>query len=257
VRFVEQVGVLILTYNEGPNIERTLSKLGWAQRILIIDSGSTDETIEIAGRHPQVEVIHRPFDDHASQWNFGLSRIGTDWVLSLDADYELSDALVAELRTLVPAEQVAGFQARFVYRVHGRVLRASLYPPRIVLYRKGQARYRNEGHTQRLITDGPVRWLAGPIFHDDRKPLSRWLVSQMQYARLEADHLLTSQPSSLRWTDRVRVMSGPAPMLVFFYTLLVKGCIFDGWPGWLYVLQRTLAELMIAIEVVDRRLRVR
>jgi glycosyltransferase involved in cell wall biosynthesis len=257
VSLVDQVGVLILTYNEGPNIERTLSKLGWAKRILIIDSGSTDETIKIASRHPRVEVINRPFDDHATQWNFGLSWIGTDWVLSLDADYELSDALVAELRTLVPAEQVAGFQARFVYRVHGRVLRASLYPPRIVLYRKGQARYRNEGHTQRIITDGPVRWLAGPIFHDDRKPLSRWLVSQMQYACAEADHLLASNPNSLRWTDRVRAMSGPAPMLVFFYTLLVKGCIFDGWPGWLYVLQRTLAELIIAIEIVERRLGVR
>lgn len=257
MNFLEQVGVLILTYNEGPNIERTLSKLGWAKRILIIDSGSTDETIKIVSRHSQVEVINRPFDDFARQCNFGLSRIGTDWVLSLDADYELSDALVAELGTLVPAEQVVGFQARFVYCVHGRALRASLYPPRIVLYRKDQARYRMEGHGHRVIVDGPVRWLAGPIFHDDRKPLSRWLVSQMQYARAEADHLLASQPSRLRWTDRIRAMSGPAPMLVFFYTLLVKGCIFDGWPGWLYVLQRTLAELMIAIEIVGRRVGVR
>jgi hypothetical protein len=50
-------------------------------------------------------------------------------------------------------------------------------------------------------------------------------------------------------------MGWPAPILVFFYTLLFKGCLFDGWAGWYYVLQRTLAEIMIALEVVERRLR--
>ena len=50
-------------------------------------------------------------------------------------------------------------------------------------------------------------------------------------------------------------MAWPSPILVFLYTLLAKGCILDGWPGWFYVLQRTLAETMIAIELVDRRLR--
>jgi hypothetical protein len=52
-------------------------------------------------------------------------------------------------------------------------------------------------------------------------------------------------------------MGWPAPILVFFYTLLWKRCVLDGWPGWLYVLQRTFAETIISIEVVDRRLRAR
>ena len=115
---------------------------------------------------------------------------------------------------------------------------------------------RNEGHGHRVTIDGPVRWLAGPIIHDDRKPLSRWFLSQKQYAGIEADHLLASPASSLHRADRVRLMAWPAPILVFFYALLVKGCILDGWAGWLYVLQRTLAELMIAIEIVNRRLAV-
>jgi acetyl-CoA C-acetyltransferase len=81
------------------------------------------------------------------------------------------------------------------------------------------------------------------------------LASQQKYAKLEADHLLAAPRAVLRRTDHIRLMGWPAPLLVFFYTLIAKRCILDGWPGWLYVLQRMLAETMIAVEVVDRRLR--
>ena len=252
--FVEQVGVLILTYNEGPNIERTLSKLGWAKRILIIDSGSTDETIKIAGRHPQVEVIHRPFDDFARQCNFGLSRIATDWVLSLDADYELSDALVGELKVLTPPRDIGGYQAHFIYRIHGRSLRGTLYPPRVVLYRKEGANYRNEGHSHRVMIGARVLPLTGAVYHDDRKSLARWFVSQQRYAKIEAEHLLSAESVELSRIDRMRLLAGPAPFAALFYTLIVKRCLLDGWVGWFYALQRMLAETMIALEITNRRL---
>jgi glycosyltransferase involved in cell wall biosynthesis len=254
VSFVEQVGVLILTYNEEPNIERTLSKLGWAKRILIIDSGSTDKTIKIAGRHPQVEVIHRPFDDFARQCNFGLSRIGTDWVLSLDADYELSDAVVSELKVLTPPRDISGYRARFIYRIHGRSLRGTLYPPRVVLYRKDGASYRNEGHSHRVTIGRRVLPLAGPIYHDDRKSLARWFISQQRYAKIEAQHLLSADSAGLSRIDRLRLLAGPAPFAALFYTLIIKRCLLDGWVGWFYALQRMLAEIMIALEITNRRL---
>lgn len=249
-----QVGVLILTYNEGPNIERALSKLEWARRILIIDSGSTDETTEIARRHPQVEVINRPFNDFASQCNFGLSRIATHWVLSLDADYELSDALVAELCGLTPAPDIGGYRAGFIYRIYGRPLRGTLYPPRIVLYRREGATYRNEGHSHQVTVEGRVLPLTGRIYHDDRKSLARWFISQQCYAQIEAEHLLSAETAKLTRTDRMRLLAGPAPFVALFYTLIIKRCLLDGWVGWFYALQRMLAEIMIALEITDRRL---
>jgi glycosyltransferase involved in cell wall biosynthesis len=249
-----QITPLIITYNEALNIRRTLDKLVWAHRIVVIDSGSTDGTVEIMRCYPQVEVIRHPFADFASQCNYGLTQIATPWVLSLDADYALSDALVNELELLRPAENTAGYRARFVYRMHGRPLRATLYPPRTVLYRKGKAVYRNEGHGHRVVVEGEVLPLDGVIFHDDRKPLARWLKSQQRYARVEADYLLGLRPPLTR-ADRIRLMAWPAPIAVFFYTLLVKGCVFDGWPGWYYVLQRAFAEILIALEIIDRRLR--
>jgi glycosyltransferase involved in cell wall biosynthesis len=252
---LEQITPLIITWNEAANIGRTLDKLLWARRIVVIDSGSTDETIDILGRYPQVEVIQHPFTDAASQCNFGLSRIDSTWVLSLDADYELSDELVRELELLAPTDHVSGFQTRFVYRVHGRALRGTLYPPRTVLYRRERARYRNAGHAQRVVIDGNVLPLREVIFHDDRKPLARWFATQRRYAEQEAEYLLRASRDTLRRTDKIRLMAWPAPIAVFLYSLIVKGCILDGWPGWYYMLQRVVAEMMIALEIIEQRLR--
>jgi glycosyltransferase involved in cell wall biosynthesis len=255
VNVLDQVTPLILTLNEAPNIARTLDKLNWAQRIVVIDSGSTDETLEILRSYPRVQVIQHPFTDFASQCNYGLTRIADPWVLSLDADYELTDELVKELEALAPSAEVAGYRASFIYRIHGRALRGTLYPARTVLYRKDRASYRNEGHGHRVSVDGRVAPLNGCIYHDDRKPLARWFSSQCRYARDEVDHLLGPRRGPLTSSDRIRMMGWPAPIGVLFYTLFAKGCLLDGWPGWYYVLQRVVAEAMIALEIIDRRLR--
>ena len=252
---LDQITPLIITFNEAPNIRRTLDKLAWARRIVIVDSSSTDETVAIAKSFPQVEVIAHPFSDFASQCNFGLAQVTTPWALSLDADYELSDALVQELRSLASPVDVAGYRARFVYRIHGHPLRGSLYPPRTVLYRKDPAKYYNEGHGHRVTVDGRIADLAGVIFHDDRKPLARWFASQQRYAREEADYLLGAPAGTLSRADRLRRRGWPMPLGILFYALIVKGCLFDGWPGWYYALQRLVAESLIALELLERRLR--
>src|SRR4029079_8546941 len=91
---------LILTYNEAPNIGRTLERLSWARDIVVVDSFSDDETLDIARSFSNVRVYQRRFDGHEQQWNFGLQETGieTDWVLALDADYVLTDELVNELQ---------------------------------------------------------------------------------------------------------------------------------------------------------------
>jgi glycosyltransferase involved in cell wall biosynthesis len=245
---------ILITFNEAPNIARTLNKLGWARRIVVVDSGSSDGTLEILARYPQVALFTRAFDNFADQCNFGLAQVHTEWALSLDADYELSDRLVQELSGLGEEEGVAGYRVSFVYRIHGRPLRGTLYPPRVVLYRVKNAHYVNEGHGHKVLISGDVRALSGVIYHDDRKPLSRWFASQQGYARLEADYLLKADQGAMSAPDRLRRMAWPAPIVVFLYVLVIKGCLLDGWPGWFYALQRVLAECMIALELIERRL---
>jgi hypothetical protein len=178
-------------------------------------------------------------------------------VLSLDADYELSNELVRELEELAPLHDTVGYRVRFVYRIFGKPLRASLYPPRVVLYQKAHAFYRNEGHSHRVMVNGNVCELRGVIYHDDRKPLSRWLSSQKRYATEEARYLIQSHHGPLTRIDRIRLMGWPAPLAAFCYTLFVKRCILDGWAGWYYVLQRVIVEMLVALEIVDRRLRLK
>jgi glycosyltransferase involved in cell wall biosynthesis len=252
--FVDDITPLLITYDEIQNIGRTLAKLGWARRIVVVDSGSTDGTLDFLAKDRRIEVHHRPFDGFAEQCNFGLSHIRTPWVLSLDADYELSDELIAELGRLQPASQQAGFSVDFIYRIYGRPLRATLYPARAVLYRVGDAHYENEGHGHRIRIAGSVSALKGIIYHDDRKPLARWLQSQLRYAAREAAHLLEAPRDALSRADRIRLMGWPAPLLVFFYVLIAKGALLDGPAGWFYAFQRLLAEVLLALELLDRRL---
>jgi len=253
--FTSQITTLLLTFNEAPNLRRTLEQLAWAKEIVIVDSFSTDETVAIARGFPRVRVVHRQFDSFAGQCNFGLAQVSTDWVLSLDADYVLSSELVAEIGSLSDSKALSGYQARFRYCVYGRPLRGSLYPPRTVLYRKDRAVYQDEGHGHRVKINGPVQMLAGCIEHDDRKPLERWFGEQIKYAGLEARHLLEGDPADLKTADQIRQKILLAPPLVFFYTLIGKGLILDGWPGWFYVFQRTFAEILLSLRLMEEKLK--
>lgn len=245
---------LVLTYNEQENIGRTLSALRWASEIIVVDSFSTDRTLEIIQTgHPNVRVVQRRFDTHTNQWNFGLDQVQTPWVLSLDADYEVSLELIKEIEQLQPVDGIAGYQARFQYRVFGHLLRATVYPPRVVLFRKECARYHDDGHTQLLHLDGSALSLSGRIFHDDRKPLSRWLLSQDKYMLIEAPHLLATSSAALTRPDKLRRGGVLAPVFMFLYLLFACGLILDGWPGWYYVFQRTLAEMLLALRIITER----
>lgn len=238
---------MLLSWNEEANLARTLDRLAWACRVLLIDSGSTDATLSIAASHPQVEVVQRPFDSFAAQCNFGLKQIRTPWVLSLDADYVLSEAFLLALSRFDPSSVEAGYVVPLRYCIGGKPLRGSLLPARISLYRRQAAHYRNDGHAHRVRIDGPIaRWPA-PILHDDRKPLSRWLASQERYLRLEAAKLRATPIGQLSRIDRLRRRTWIAPLLVLPYCLLLKQGLLDGWRGWFYAFQRLYAEVLLRL----------
>lgn len=252
---LEQITPLILTYNEAPNIGRTLERLTWARDVVVVDSFSNDDTIEIASSFPQVRIFQRAFDCHRNQWEFGLRETGiqTPWVFALDADYVLTSDTVAELKNLQPDAATAGYRAKFTYCINGKELHSGIYPPVTVLYRREAAAYVQDGHTQRVVLDGQVEELRSPLLHDDRKPLQHWLNSQARYAELEAAKLLTTSREALNLKDRLRLCFAIAPLAALFYCLIVRGGIFDGWRGFYYAFQRSLAELMLSLYLLDSR----
>jgi glycosyltransferase involved in cell wall biosynthesis len=243
---LDRITPLILTYNEVPNIARVLQGLSWAREIVVVDSFSDDETVRIASSFPNVRVVQRAFDNHRNQWEFGLKETGisTPWVLALDADYVVTDELIAELRTLEP--NCDGYRAKFIYCINGKRLRSGIYPPVTVLYRREAATYVQDGHTQRVAIDGEINELREPLLHDDRKPFRRWFSSQSKYTELEAQKLLTTDPHELQFRDRLRRWRFIVPPAMLFYCLVVRGGILDGPAGFYYAFQRAMAELMLS-----------
>lgn len=250
---LDQITPLILTYNESPNIGRALASLSWAKEIVVIDSFSDDDTIEIASSFPRVRVVQRAFDSHQKQWEFGLKETGitTPWVLALDADYVVSDALVDELKNLQPRPETTGYRANFVYCINGKKLNSGIYPPVTVLYRREAASYVQDGHTQRVALEGSIEQLHSPMFHDDRKSLKRWFNSQTRYTELEAQKLRAADPAELGFADRLRRWRFLMPPAMLVYCLIVRGGIFDGWAGFYYAFQRSLAESMLSLHLIE------
>lgn len=246
--FLDRVEVLILTWNEEANLARTLDALKSFPRITVLDSGSTDATLEIAARYPNVRARSRPFDNHAAQWSYGLAGCGiaAPWVMALDADYVLPPSMVEEIAGLEPPASVHGYRARFVYCIDGKPLSNSLYPPVAILYRRDSAAYVQDGHTQRVVVQGEIRTLEGKVLHDDRKPFSAWLGSQHRYARLECELLLSSRWAELGLRDRLRRMILITPWLVPLYCLTVGRGLLDGRRGLFYALQRGIAEAILS-----------
>jgi hypothetical protein len=253
-----RLSALLITFNEIANIDRTLDGLDWVPEVVVIDSGSSDGTLEVLASHPHVRVIQRRFDSFAEQCNFGLDQISSDWVLSLDADYGVPTALATAMPGLIARadrEGLAGYSLPFRYCIDGQPLRGSLLPPRTCLYRTRSGRYRNEGHGHRVVLNGPVAPLTLAILHDDRKPLARWLASQHRYLTIEAANLLDTPATQLSPVDRLRRHTPLAPLAALVVCLLLRGGLLDGAAGLTYALQRSYAELLLLLLLRDEKVR--
>lgn len=252
---IDAVTPLVITFNEAPNIARTLDRLRWAKRVVVVDSGSTDGTVDIVGRYSMADLVRHPFESFAAQCNFGLSLVTTEWCLR-------SMPTTSSARRWW--RRCAGWPTRRASTAiapRSATVSTAEAAPRVALSAAGRPPS-DEGSGVRGPRARPCGGsrrrggnLRGTIDHDDRKPLSVWYASQQRYARAEATHILAAANGTLSRADRIRRNAVVAPFLVLFYVLFAKGCILDGRAGWLYALQRMLAEILLAIELTDRRLK--
>jgi glycosyltransferase involved in cell wall biosynthesis len=251
---LKQITPVLLTYNEKLNIHQTMARLYWAQDIVVVDSGSTDDTVRILKEFPQVRIFQRPFDTHGQQWHYATNETGisTQWILRLDADYHLSDALISELSGLDANEPVDAYQISFDYAVFSRKLSASLYPPNTILLRRGRFTVWENGHTESWRVEGLVRKLTSKVVHDDWKTLDRWMASQLRYSRLELNAVSKRHGGLEDW---LRKHPPLMPIAVFLYCLFVKGLILDGKAGLFYTIQRTMAEAIVSLMLLEDALR--
>jgi len=253
---LEHLTPVLLTYNEMENIGRTLSRLAWAKDIVVVDSGSTDETLAILARFSQVRVFNRAFDSHGSQWHYAVHQtaIRTPWILRLDADYQVTDDLLQELRQLDSNAPVDAYRIAFDYAIFSRKLISSLYPPNAILLRRGRFSVRDNGHTEVWTVDGPVRNLEARVIHDDWKLTEQWLTAQGRYMRRELQKLRLEGAGLSSW---LRQRPPLMPIAIFLHCLFVKGLFLSGRAGLFYALQRLVAESTLSLMVLEEKLRER
>lgn len=251
---LDDITPVVLTHNEEQNIGRTLSRLRWAKDIVVVDSGSTDETLPILAACPNVRIFNRPFDTHAKQWSFAVqeTQIATDWILRLDADYQVSDTLVSELAQLDPNAPVSAYRIRFEYAIFSQKLLSSLYPAKPILLRKDKFNVRDWGHSEVWDVKGAIATLRGRVLHDDWKPTGQWVIGQIRYMQRELERLRVDRAGLVCW---LRLRPPLMPIVAFIYCLFGKGLIVNGRAGLLYALQRMVAEAILSLMVLESKLR--
>src|SRR3954470_23553369 len=186
------VSVVVLTYNEEPNLADCLRSCAWSDDVHVVDSGSTDRTCEIA-RAMGARVHVHPFTSFGEQRNWAIDHVPHrhDWVFHLDADERFTPELVAEIRrVLARAPREAGFYVPHKMMFMGRWLRRAeggypIYQMR--LFHRGRMRFRDYGHGQRENTAGRGGLLRKPYLHYNfSKGLEDWIDKHNRYSTLEA-----------------------------------------------------------------------
>ncbi|MBI2835269.1 MAG: glycosyltransferase [Acidobacteria bacterium] len=250
---LQRVTPVVLTANEEANVGRTLEALQWARRVVVVDSGSTDATERIARGFANVSWFSRSFDRHERQWRFGVHETGidSDYVLALDADHQVPPAFLAELNDQFLPGGFDGGVAGFDYAMEGRNLGGSLYPPRVVIAKRAALGITQPGHTQQFSIGGSTYRFRARLVHDDRKPLERFVQSQIRYSKLEADRIL--QGRSRGWVDRLRRAGLMPPIAAALAYLRARGP-FGGAGAVRYACERATFECLLAMRLIASEL---
>ena len=248
------VDVLIQTYNEELNLPHTLaSVMPWANRVFVVDSGSTDRTVELA-EAAGATVVHHAWEGYAAQKNWAIDHLpfASPWVLIVDADEAVTAALRDEIVEVVNRDPEgvpeSGFYLNRVLIFGGREIRHCGYFPswNLRLFKRGRARYEQRLVHEHMIVDGPTGHLKHLLRHDDRRGLEHYYAKHNRYSTLEArenyenrepwrgvGQLFRNRTHRRRFLKSRVLPALPVPwVLRLVYMYVLKGGFLDGPAGW-------------------------
>lgn len=260
--------ILILTFNEAVNIKQCLDSVNWADDVVVLDSFSTDNTVDIAKRK-NARIYRHKFEDFGSQRNYALEQIDFkhEWIFHLDADERFNNELRNE------CERVIELNKKSAYFVPNRIIflgrwipHCTQYPyPQVRLIKKGEVSFAKSGHGQR--EDLAVRGLGiieTPYDHFNfSKGIEDWLAKHNRYSTEEAKLALEIEPQAIwkcfsrnsiirRRALKSRFIKMPfRPLLKFLYLYLFQRGFLDGKPGLIYCKLQMIYESMIILKMKE------
>jgi glycosyltransferase involved in cell wall biosynthesis len=228
------LSIAIITNNEEANLARTLASARWADEIVIVDSGSTDDTAVIA-RECGAKFFVEEWKGFGAQKNSAIAKCSGDWVLALDADEELSPGLAEEIRTLLAGQPQ--HDAYFLPRRNfflGRWMRhGGYYPdPKLRLFRRGSAQFEERAVHETIRPTGSTGRLRSDLLHHAYPTLDAYIEHMNRYSALGAAHAMARGKSSrslLAFFWNVLVV----PIATFKYNYFLRLGFLDGREGFL------------------------
>jgi glycosyltransferase involved in cell wall biosynthesis len=224
-----RISVIVITKNEAASIARCLESVKWVDEIIVLDSGSTDDTVGIC-REYTAHVHQTDWPGFGPQKNRALERATGDWVLSLDADEWVTPALRSEIASAIAHSQaVVAFRLPRLSSFCGRFMRHSgWWPDHVVrLFRRGAARFSDDAVHERVIVEGKTGTLHEPLMHETFVDLDELLAKMNNYSTLSAQDM-----------QRDGKRSGLAMAVVraawaFVRTYFLRGGFLDGREGFM------------------------
>jgi len=222
----------VITYNEADRLGDCLASLAFCDEIVVVDSGSTDGTGELA-EAAGARVLVRPFDGFRSQKQFAVEQAAHDWVLCLDADERVSDELRASIESARSNHfrDAAGYRFARLSEYFGKFLRhGNAYPDRkLRLFDRRRGGWRGEREIHETATvDGAVVTLPGDLLHLPSRSFEHQLAKSRQYSQLMAEH------AHARGRRASLLKLVVAPAWRFWRGYLLRRGFLDGWAGLVY-----------------------
>jgi len=236
----------VLAKNEERNLARCLEPLSrHGIPTIVLDSGSTDRTREIAESFPNVTVEAFRYRNHLASYDeITTTRLqAAGYGLILDADMVITEALFPELARAVEAGSTeVGIAPVTMFWLGKPLAFGSLYPPKPILFRGGRSFFEPAGHGEQLTPGLRTGLFQAQILHDDRKGFGAFIASQVRYSR---EFAARAQGGNLTWRDRIRLRSPAMAVVSPLASLLLRGGLFAGRVGFVYALDRLIAELIL------------
>jgi len=221
------ISVSVITKNEEDNIRACLESVSWADEIVVVDSGSTDRTVEIA-REFTDRVIHNPWPGYVAQRGFAMDSTTHDWIFCLDADERCTPELKnAILNAIEDPGDANGFAVKRHVHYLGRwINHGGWYPDwKVRVVRRGRAKTVGVDPHDRIETDGPVRRLDAEIVHFTYRDFAHQIRTVNRFSDVTASDWLEEGRSFSLFRAVFH------PPVKFFECYVWKGGFLDGWPG--------------------------